>query len=236
MDHNEVIRTMAAERYLLNELTLEDREAFEAHFFACSLCAHDLRAAAAFLQEARTQLPEFAIPSPVQPQPIIPAKTRPHLSWWRPAVVIPAFLALLAIVGYQVLFTVKAMRPASTQPQVMSQVALQAGNTSDAQVPVAVIRGRGVVLLINLPQPAIAYAAYTIDLQYPGTTQAWTQTVSASAASSTSGGPLSLLIPAAGLERGPYHLVVYGVSAYGHRALLDRSTLDFVFNKSPAHG
>ena len=69
MDHNQSLRTMAAERYLLNELNAEDREAFEVHFFSCDECAHDLKAAAAFLQEAKAQLPEFAATSPAASQP-----------------------------------------------------------------------------------------------------------------------------------------------------------------------
>jgi len=43
MEHNEATETMAAERYLLGEMTTEDREAFEEHFFGCSACAADVR-------------------------------------------------------------------------------------------------------------------------------------------------------------------------------------------------
>jgi len=47
MDHSEAVREMAAERYLLDELEPEAREAFEEHVFDCPECALDLRAARA---------------------------------------------------------------------------------------------------------------------------------------------------------------------------------------------
>jgi anti-sigma factor RsiW len=44
MNHDEAVQLMATEKYLLNELTPEQREAFEAHFFECVDCAKDVRA------------------------------------------------------------------------------------------------------------------------------------------------------------------------------------------------
>lgn len=236
MDHKQATLTMAAERYLLNQLPPDDRDAFEAHFFSCDECANDLRASAAFLQEAKIQLPEFNTTAPVYQQPPILVESHPRLPWWRPAVIIPAFIALLAILGYQSLVTVKAMNPHATQPRFLPRVALQSGNISDAPIHVAAKEGRGVVLLISLPQSAKSYAAYTINVQYPGNAPTWTRTLASSSASADLGQPLSLLIPAAGLEQGPYRLAVYGVTEHGQRALLDRSTLDVEFNKTPTHG
>ncbi len=236
MDHTDAIRRMSAERYLLNELTPEDREAFEAHFFTCFECAQDLRAAAAFLQEAKAQLPTFTTPSPAYPQPVIPvAVPRSRTLWWRPAFVIPAFLALLAIVAYQSLVSVKAMRSASNQPRFLPRVILQLGAVSDSQVPVTAIPGRGVILLINLPPPSAAYASYAVNLQYPEASRTWSQTIN-SAATGNPDGPLPLLIPAAGLEQGPYHLAVYGITPHGIRALLDRSILEIQFKAPRTHG
>ena len=49
---------MATERYLLEELSPELREAFEEHMFECPECALDVRAGNVFLSEAKEQLPE----------------------------------------------------------------------------------------------------------------------------------------------------------------------------------
>ena len=53
MTHQEALDTLASERYLLNEMSDHDRNAFEEHFFDCEVCADDLRVGAAMLQGAR---------------------------------------------------------------------------------------------------------------------------------------------------------------------------------------
>ena len=65
MDHTEAVQLMATERYLLGELSAEQREAFEEHFFECYECALDVRAEAAFIKEAKVQLPLMAVPAAV---------------------------------------------------------------------------------------------------------------------------------------------------------------------------
>src|ERR1700691_2710648 len=67
MEHSQAVEQMAAERYLLNELTPDAREAFEEHVFDCPDCAMDLRAAVAFVDEAKAQLPALTDPLPARP-------------------------------------------------------------------------------------------------------------------------------------------------------------------------
>ena len=49
MEHEQAIREMAAERYLLGELTESDREAYEAHLFDCQTCFEQVKAGAEFV-------------------------------------------------------------------------------------------------------------------------------------------------------------------------------------------
>src|SRR5215469_1526095 len=60
MDHNDVVRQKLAERYLLDELQGEQREAFEEHFFECSECAHDIRAGSEFVESTKVILSQPA--------------------------------------------------------------------------------------------------------------------------------------------------------------------------------
>src|SRR5262245_55046779 len=53
MTHEEAVSTLAAERYLLNEMTETDRQTFEEHYFDCEVCADDMRSTAAMLQGAK---------------------------------------------------------------------------------------------------------------------------------------------------------------------------------------
>src|SRR5881394_3845607 len=53
MDHDTAIRMNATERYFLGELSGEDRDAFEEHFFSCPECSEDLRAMTVFAANAK---------------------------------------------------------------------------------------------------------------------------------------------------------------------------------------
>lgn len=53
MEHTEAVKTLACERYLLDELTPEDRDAFEEHYFGCAECAADVKAEAAIVSGVR---------------------------------------------------------------------------------------------------------------------------------------------------------------------------------------
>jgi len=56
MGHDEAVRTLATERYLLGELYPELRDEFETHLLDCQQCAFDLWAAATFLKYAKVVL------------------------------------------------------------------------------------------------------------------------------------------------------------------------------------
>ncbi len=43
VEHDEAIATVAAERYLLGELSSTEREDFEEHYFSCPICAEGIR-------------------------------------------------------------------------------------------------------------------------------------------------------------------------------------------------
>ena len=53
MNHETAIETLAVERYSLNEMTPEDREAFEAHYFECEDCWKAVYRAEMFAQNAK---------------------------------------------------------------------------------------------------------------------------------------------------------------------------------------
>jgi len=53
MDHETAVGAGAAERYFLGDLTGEDRDSFEEHYFTCPECAEDLLALTVFAANAK---------------------------------------------------------------------------------------------------------------------------------------------------------------------------------------
>ena len=62
MEHAEATESMAAERYVLGEMTPEDRDAFEEHFFGCVECAADVRHGEMIRAAVRTQVDQVRRP------------------------------------------------------------------------------------------------------------------------------------------------------------------------------
>jgi hypothetical protein len=232
MDHGEAVELMATERYLLGELGPEQREAFEAHFFECYECALDVRAEAAFLQEAKIQLPRMTQAAPAvvaqRPAPAKPeTKRRDWFSWLRPAWAVPAFAALLVVIGYQNLATIPGLRFAAEAPRVAPWSTLHVGTRAGAHTAVTADPKAGAVLLIDVPNDG-AYTSFGFALENPEGKQTWMQTVKAPAGSD---GTMSLLIPGRGLQEGAYTLTIAGITPQGSRTEIERQLLDVRFNE-----
>lgn len=231
MNHSESIEQMAAERYLLDELTPEEREAFEQHVFDCPECALDLRAGSAFITEARAQLPELisesSVPA-VKPSQTIARKTRWSV-WLQPAFALPVFALLLAMIAYQNISLIPGLKRAAMEPRVAHSIAVHIGTRGSAHTEVAADRTEGLALSIELPQ-ASAYSSYIFDLYDSNGKQVWTHTVPGSAPDSSDDGIVSLVIPGSGLLKNPYTLAISGVTPQSTRVEIDRRVLDVQFN------
>lgn len=236
MDHSEAVQEMIAEKYLLDELTPEERDAFEEHLFDCAECALDVRAGAAFVEEAKVQLPgltvEAAPASPGRAGESKKGEKKDWLRWWRPffaspAIVGPVFAALLIVVGYQNFVTLPALRTAATEPRLLPPVALHGATRDGEAVKIEAERGAGVVLLVEVPvQPG--FDSYSFDLFDPQGKLAWTRNLTA-AAVGADGDTLSLVIPGAGLLAGTYSLRITGNTAVGQHTELERRSLAIHF-------
>jgi hypothetical protein len=233
MDHSEAVQQMAAERYLLDELTPEIREEFEEHFFDCAACALDLRAGASFVDEAKTQLHGFPASSAATASPVAPraARRKPRWSfWWQPAFAIPAFALLLAVIGYQNLATIPSLRSSAGEPRLVPWASVHLGTRGAAHVPVTADPRQGAVILIDTPQNSI-YTSYAFELYDPQGKRFWTRTVPVTNESGSGGGTLSLFIPGSHLAQGPHTLAISGVTAQGERTRIEQRVLDIHFDE-----
>lgn len=232
MEHSKAVELMATERYLLGELSRDEQEAFEAHFFDCYECALDVRAEAAFMQEMKVQLPLLEKPAAtatvVAPVKVkVETKRREWFGWLRPAWAVPAFAMLLAVIGYQNLATIPGLRSAAASPRVAPWSTLHVGTRAGAQTPLLADRKAGTVLLIDVPNDG-TYTSFAFAMDDPQGKPFWAETVKAPAGGD---GAMSVAIPGGGLREGSYTLTISGIAPQGSRTELDRRTLNVRFNE-----
>jgi anti-sigma factor RsiW len=221
---------MAVERYLLDELTPEEKDAFEKHLFDCGDCALDLRAGSAFVTEARAQLFQLDTEPPTPAAHAIPASNKSKWSFlWRPSFAVPAFAALLAVIAWQNVSTIPSLRQAATEPRILPSNSFHAGTRGSSHTAALADRNGGLALTIALPQSA-AYASYSFQLQDPGGKLVWTRNLPASNNAASEDNAVSLMIPGAGLVQGSYSLTIFGITPASGRVEIDRRVLDVQFD------
>ena len=226
MEHSEAVARMAAERYLLEELTPEEREAFEEHLFDCPDCALDLRAGAAFVDETKRQLPELTASRPEAVK--AEKKRRGWHVWLSPAFAVPAFAALLIVIGYQNLVTYPALRLKENQPRIVQWAQLRGATRGGARQSIAADRKHGIALGVELPQagdPGFS-PSYSMELTDPQGKVAWTGIAVSPAMGDEAGQQVSLVVPGAMLTSGAYTLTVSGMAANGERTVIERQVFD----------
>lgn len=146
MNHPDAVALGAVEKYVLGELSVAERDDFEAHYFECAECASQLQA----LEALRGTLRE-------PPPQVMPARGR---SWMeRPAMARAALAAsvlLGVVVGYQNIYTLPELRQAVHQPRLITTIQ---PDTQYRGAPVAAMDFR--VPLQFRP----GFTAYRIELQ-----------------------------------------------------------------------
>src|ERR1700756_1194670 len=103
MDHSEAVQLRATEKYLLGDLPTDQREAFEDHFFECTECAQDVKAAAVLIDNARAVLHETPAPASEAPVRGKDFQAAHQKNWWgrlQPAWGLAAAALVLAVVAY----------------------------------------------------------------------------------------------------------------------------------------
>jgi hypothetical protein len=108
MDHAEVVRLNAAEKYSLGELPQDLVEQFEEHYFDCPECANDVKTLATFVTAGRMVFEEEGDARAASPRKGT-ARSR-WFSWLRPAAAVPVFAALAAVILFQNAVTIPSLK------------------------------------------------------------------------------------------------------------------------------
>ena len=190
MEHSEAIETMAAERYALGEMTPEERDRFEEHFFDCSECSQAVRDDVSIAAGVRATKPKQAV--------------APGNAWWATAVA----AALVAVVGYQNFVTIPHLRgaaaPAARLAHPVSLLMTESRGGSIA--PVIVTPDEDLPLFFDVP-PETPYPSYEADVRDASGKVRATIPITAQDARET----VTMLIRAGVLTSGNYEVVVSGV-------------------------
>ncbi len=203
---------MASERYLLDELSPEERDAFEEHLFGCTECANDTVLGATFIDHAKTILPSMqASKSPAAGQ----ARAKPEqvkrdwFSWLRPLFVVPVFASLLGIICYQNLVTYPELERAATDPEVLPAPTVLHGDTRGGTPVVHADLVQGSTIVVELPHAA-HYASYRFDFYNSAGKLIWSRSLAGAGAEDTA----TIWLPGR-LKDDSYKLALSGVTATG---------------------
>src|SRR5271165_5867194 len=189
MDHNQAIELNAAEKYVLRELPEDLQEAYEQHFFDCSICAADIKAAAIFAETTREIFAEEHDHPATDPE-----RGSVWSRWLRPAIAVPVFATLLLLVGYQNLVTIPQLKSGPTASlQVLNTFSLAAADSRGGAVRIPLSRGKG-------------FAQFLCQLRDDSGRVLHQVTVTAEQANKT----VELFVPAGMMHPGTYSIVIAG--------------------------
>ncbi len=206
MDHNEALKLQAAEKYAMGELPPALRDAYEDHFFDCTECAADLQATVAFMESSREVFRNESQKTFVQRGPNIGWG---WFAWLKPSLAVPAFAALLLIIGYQNAVTIPHAREAASSGAgqiLFSSYALRGVNTAGEEGRTLAVRP-GEALFLNFDfVPTRSFDNYIGQLEDAEGSELLRSRISGENANQEA----HLQIPTGMLHPGKYVLAFYG--------------------------
>jgi hypothetical protein len=177
MNHQDALREMSVERYLLGELRGDALDRFEEHLFDCPLCVTDLRTGTIFIDTARSELK--AAPAT---KPIPSSDSRGWLSWLlRPAFLAPALAACLLVVGVQSFILLPGSKHEVARvesPAVLNNLVLaNAGARGDTVPEIAAPQHGAFLLSVDIPGRN-GFSGYLLSLYSPLGAMVWQTKIS----------------------------------------------------------
>lgn len=194
IDHQEAVKNLMAERYLLGELNVGEREAYEEHLFSCDACFEQVKAGTEFVSHLRrigTEEPATEVAPPRWAQSL--------RSVLRPA---PAFALAACILAGTSLYQNMITIPMLKGPQV--ELRFNLTEQSRGSSVIAVPRNSRIHLPVEFRRTK-EFGSYEAQLQTSDGKVEWTLPVLPS-----SEDMVELSLYAGSLKPGKYVLVVWG--------------------------
>ena len=183
MTHSDAVRTLAVERYLLEEMSEIERFAFEDHYFVCAECTDDLRTAAKLREAVKAGLLNDTAPARIVAMPSPRARDK-----WRPSVVVPwaAAATLTLAVAYQ---SLAPDRTASLQVQALAPITIRPDSRGALPTVRIPADSGAVALALEVAAPGGS------ELSYELRTSSGTRIAEGRLPAPDAGAPLLLLVP-----------------------------------------
>jgi hypothetical protein len=151
MNHQDAIREMAVERYLLGELSGVSLDRFEEHLFECPECAIDVKNGTTFIDATRSEL---SAPRKITTTGV--ESVRKWISWFaNPWILAPALAACLLILAFQT-FVIQPRRKLelaqAQMPRVLSSLVLANAGARGDSIPEVIAPEHGsFVISLDVP-------------------------------------------------------------------------------------
>jgi hypothetical protein len=228
MTHEDALRQMAVEQYLLGELSGEPRDAFEEHFFECDICAADLKAGRTFMDAGKALAEEDKASLRISHPSVSPIPRRSIAQQIRLWLLVPALAASLLILIYQNAFVLPTMRrqvARAEAPELLNTLVLANINARGEAVPQIIASPAGSFLIaVDIP-PKAGFSSYVCALYGPSGSMLWQVPISLQQAENT----VSLRVPAQKAAEGTSVLVIRGLPATGNAAPVEVGRYRFGF-------
>lgn len=199
MDHSEAASGQAVERYLLGEMAEPEAEAFEQHFFECTLCTEELASGALLVENLRA--------SPAREAGRQGAKAvkagKGFGQWWRrPLFAAPAFATV--VLAFTVAYQARELARLN-QPQALLAYTLKSASRGEGnRVP---LQPGASHIALSLDLPNSTFPAYRCSVY----DSSGSVRFSVDTAAPRAGVPLNILVPERILAPGSYTLKVFGL-------------------------
>jgi hypothetical protein len=204
IDHVKAHDEHLAERYLLQEMSADEAEAFELHFFECQECAAAVDAGQILQANGRAVMAEGWSPAAEK------SVWKSFMRWWKTPmflIPVPAALLLGAIALYQGTVMIPALRQARVLPAFQLTGASRGGATE-----IAIQKNVSSFAISADVPPDAQYPQYVCKLASGGVA-----VFQLTAPAPMAGQPITILVPARGLHAGQFQLTVFGAGSDGQQ-------------------
>jgi hypothetical protein len=217
INHDDAVKDLMAERYLLGELDAAEREAYEEHLFSCDSCFEQVKAGTEFVSHLRhigTQDPQA---------PIAPGFMSHLIASARQPLTITMFSCLVLIGGYAVHQNSEISHLKEPRPEIRSVLTGIAHGSSETHV-IKIPRNSALSLNVEYA-PKGEFISYQAQILSTSGKAMHAVTLPETQVGTTA----SIAVPADALKPAQYSVVVFGRRSDGTQEEVGRGAFELQF-------